>query len=114
VEGPLPTAVPAEPARSRPAEPRRAEPAPVLELAEVEARPATVLPAAAPAVAPAVGVAGPVVLGPTTVFPPTRRKAQSGALRKLGAMLRSADDLRAAMMLREILDRPVCQRRRGR
>ena len=98
-----------------PAPTRRAEPAPVLELAEVEARPATVLPTATPAaavpVAPAAG-AGPVVLSPLTAFPPTRRQAPSGALRRLGAMLRTADDLRAAMMLREILDRPRCHRRR--
>jgi hypothetical protein len=118
VDRPPPRRV-AEPVREvipvEPAPTRRAEPAPVLELAEVEARPATVLPtatAAAVPVAPAAGAAGPVVLTPMTAFPPTRRRAPSPALRRLGGMLRSADDLRAAIMLREILDRPVCHRRR--
>ena len=110
VAEPIPEVIPVEPARSRPAVARRAEPAPVLELAQAEALPATVLP-----VTPAASVAGQVTLGTATAFPPTRRKAgSSGALRQLGTMLRSTDNLRAGLMLREILDRPLCQRRRGR
>jgi hypothetical protein len=104
---PMPEVISVEPTR-------RAEPVPVLELAEAQARPATVPPAAPVPVVPTGGAAGSVVLGPATPFPPAVRQGQSGAIRRLGAMLRSKDNLCAAMMLREILDRPVCHRRRGR
>lgn len=58
----------------------------------------TVLPAPSPAKAPA--------------FPPTQGKIASPALRQLLAMLGSKNNLRAAILLREVLDPPMCHRRR--
>jgi hypothetical protein len=85
VERPLETRVPvAQPVR-------RVEAPPPVVAAEV----AEVLPAAS-----------------ARVFPPTARQAPAPALQKLAAMLRTRDDLQAAIMLREVLDRPISRRRR--
>jgi hypothetical protein len=101
---PIQEVIPVEPPRPQLDPTRRVEPAPVVALADPDPRSAGGT-AAAPA---------PVLLAAVpTAFPPTRRQAQSPALRRLGAMFRSKENLCAAMMLREILDRPISHRRRG-
>jgi hypothetical protein len=100
----VPQALPVEPVRERSTVDRPLETTVPVARAET---PATVLPAD---VVEVVAQAAPAVTG--RLFPPPRRQAAGPALQKLKAMLRTKDDLCAAIILREVLDRPISRRRR--
>jgi hypothetical protein len=101
----IPQVLPAEPVRQRPSVERPLERVVPLVRPTPRAEP----PVAVVPVEPAeVVLPAPAV----RLFPPARRDTVSPTLQKLAAMLRSRDDLRAGIVLREILQPPLCHRRR--
>lgn len=116
---PVPTARPSEQSRRRPPRPqtpssRVPAPTPV-----VEAIRTALPPLAEPMVAQVVvpldrpPLAAPAAALPAAAPPPSvRERARSPALTQLTAMLRSPRQMRAAIILREILNPPLSQRRR--
>jgi hypothetical protein len=62
-----------------------------------------------PTVLPAPALRAPAK---ASTFPPTQDRSASPAVRQLSAMLSSKNNLRAAILLREVLDPPLCHRRR--
>jgi hypothetical protein len=95
----------------------KVEPIPVLEVLPVqeEPTPAAVPDQWAPPVQAPVVTGTPVDAGltqPTYAATGTPR-AVPPRLAQLTAMLKTPQQLRVAMVLREVLDPPLCQRRRG-
>jgi hypothetical protein len=104
-----PQVIPVEPVRQRPSVDRPLETVvPVVQPARTELVP-TVLPVEPlPVALPAPAARA------RALFPPTQRQVPTPALQKLAAVFRSRENLRAGMILREVLDPPLAHRRRGR
>jgi hypothetical protein len=104
----VPEVIAVEPVRQRATVDRALETTvPVAQPARRVEPPATVFPAEVVEVLlPAAPAAS------ARLFPATRRQTASPTLQKLAGMLHNKDDLRAGILLREILERPLSRRRR--